>query len=152
MSGDQAVERCETCSDPIRLVRVGDVPTSLRTCPTCSPSASTCPNCAAPLPSGAEECERCSASWRDAAYVGQGALPDRPEPSSVGSVLDWTMPVGIQVAAFFGTQAYFNSGGGPVRVEMGVGWFLRLLIPSFLAYFVVIKPLLKAAVPRWWSG
>lgn len=77
-----------------------------------------------------------------------------PEPaktgSRVGTVLDVAVPLGIQLAAFFGLQAHFNSGGGAFRIQLGAGWFLRLLIPSLGVYFFILKPVLRTMAPEWW--
>ena len=82
----------------------------------------------------------------------QGDSLKRPAArSGIGSVLDVLGPLAIQLAAFFGLQTYVNSDGGALRIQFGAGMFLRLLIPSLGIYFVIVKPILRALVPRWWG-
>lgn len=77
--------------------------------------------------------------------------PDPGKSSSrVGGVLDFAVPIAIQLAAFFGLQAHLNSGGG-IQIRLGAGMFFKLLIPSLGLYFFLLKPILRTMAPQWWG-
>lgn len=81
----------------------------------------------------------------------QGKLSAETTLSAIGNVLDVVGPIAIQFACYFGGEAYVNSGPGTLRIQFGIGMFLRLVIVSFGIYFFVFKPILRAAFPKWWG-
>jgi hypothetical protein len=67
-------------------------------------------------------------------------------------LFDVLIPGVLSVTAFFGLQAYLNSDAGDIRFQLGIATSVKLTLICCTLYAFVMRPILKAISPRWWTG